>query len=91
MLLPPLPTGNSRNKIEFLYQLMRSFEPSSCELTSSESIPIIQGRFLSNNDDSWNADLDGFLLKYDQPSYLEDGEMDIMPLLSAELIMISHC
>lgn len=85
MLLPPLPTGNSRNKIEFLYQLMRSFEPSSCEPTSSEAIPIIQGRFLSNNDDSWNADLDGFLLKYDRPSYFEDGDMDIMPLLSPEL------
>ncbi|PTP81959.1 hypothetical protein [Vibrio splendidus] len=82
MLLPPLPTGNSRNKIEFLYEHMNSGEPSS---DAPLPIPIIQGIFPSNNDNSWNTDLDGFFLKYDQPSYLEDGDMDIMPLLRPEL------
>ncbi|MBY7733149.1 hypothetical protein JHW46_22685 [Vibrio splendidus] len=82
MLLPPLPTGNSRNKIEFLYEHMNSGEPSS---DAPLPIPIIQGRFPSNNDDSWNDDLDGFFLKYDRPSYLEDGDMNIMPMLSPEL------
>lgn len=80
MALPPLPTGSSRNKIEFLYKHMRSGGSSS-----GSELPLIQGRFPPNNSDGWNTELDGFFLNYDVPNYLEEGDMDIMPLISAEL------
>ena len=80
MALPPLPEGSSRNKIEFLYKHMNSGESGS-----GSALPIIQGRFMPNNDTGWNADLDGFFIKYDAPSYVEDGDMDIMPLIRPKL------
>ncbi|NOJ20022.1 hypothetical protein [Vibrio jasicida] len=80
MALPPLPTGSSRNKIEFLYEHLRSGGSGSGGV-----LPFIQGKFPPNNDDGWDADLDGFFLSYDVPDYLEDEDMDIMPLISAEL------
>ncbi|MEZ8665227.1 hypothetical protein AB6D63_17600 [Vibrio splendidus] len=79
MLLPPLPTGNSRNKIEFLYELMNSGEPSS---DAPFAIPIIQGDFYRSGRDGWNEDLDGFLLTYSVSEFSEFGDMDILPLIS---------
>ena len=79
MLLPPLPTGNSRNKIEFLYEHMNSGEPSS---DAPLAIPIIQGDFYRSGREGWNEDLDGFLLTYSVSEFSGFGDMDILPLIS---------
>ncbi|WP_274884748.1 hypothetical protein [Vibrio harveyi] len=80
MALPPLPTGSSRNKIEFLYEHMNSGGTSS-----SGALPVIQAQFVRNDSSGWNDELDGYLIKYDEPRFGQDGYIDIMPLISPEL------
>ncbi|ASI90957.1 hypothetical protein [Vibrio mediterranei] len=78
--LAPLPTGSSRNKIEFLYEQMAS-------LGGGSTLPIVKTNFFPSEDTGWNDDLDGFALKPFVPTFANgwSNDLDLKPFITPEL------
>ncbi|SBO09481.1 hypothetical protein VME0621_01580 [Vibrio mediterranei] len=78
--LAPLPTGSSRNKIEFLYEQMAG-------LGGGSTLPIIKTNFFPSEDTGWNDDLDGFVLKPFVPTFANgwSNDLDLKPFITPEL------
>ncbi|WP_240205376.1 hypothetical protein [Vibrio sp. CyArs1] len=78
--LAPLPTGSSRNKIEFLYEQMAG-------LGGGSTLPIVKTNFFPSEDTGWNDDLDGFVLKPFVPTFANgwSNDLDLKPFITPEL------